>query len=101
MFFPLKYIAQDFCKNVQSLNIFSDASIYPVDIGNWYLNLDMPIDCSGRVRKYDISYFLQYQGLFYVYVALWKLRPGTTYEYDIVSLVYYTILANSIYGSTG
>ena len=56
-----------------------------VDRGYWYLNLEFPSSCSGRVSEYEVTYF-SFSGTSQVHsadVALWA--PGTVEGvYDII-----------------
>ena len=56
-----------------------------IDRGFWYLNLEYPCSCSGKVNKYEAKHYPFSQAIYTVHIAVWRPRSdGSTGIYDIV-----------------
>ena len=58
-------------------------SLSMIDTGSWYLNLEFPLSCSGRVYSYEVMYFKSGPGssrASAVTVSLWNLDSDQMYS---------------------
>ncbi len=53
----------------------------------WYINLNKPCTCSGKVLKYKVEYYELDDGRYVAYAAMWRPReePELGCLYDVVS----------------
>ena len=61
--------------------------MYNIEEGYWYLNVEMPCDCSGEIETYTAEYYeLQLSGESHkVRAAVWTPIEGEEGSYEIVS----------------
>ena len=61
--------------------------MYNIEEGYWYLNVEMPCDCSGKIETYTAEYYgLQsFSGNHRVRAAVWSPVEGEEGSYEIVS----------------
>ncbi len=59
-------------------NVDSEAA--SISTGHWYINLELPCSCSGKLWKHKIRYHdLDNDGYYTVYVAVWAPKGDGEY----------------------
>ena len=72
---------------------YSDQTEASDQAGSWYLNVNVPANCSGSISGYKIKYYnMNLRALYYtVTIYIWKPIGGVSYE-KVVAEYYSNLL---------